>query len=101
MIASGELLMTGASTHGITSSAVVGKYLMSGNGGGATALIDHQLNDYKGAVTGMAILDYVPSDPKRGFYGGGRMTARGQQTPIQYALGGPRNAPTWGAGYKK
>jgi choline dehydrogenase-like flavoprotein len=83
------------------TNGVVGKYLMSGNGGGATGLFEHPLNDYKGAVTGMAILDYVPSDPKRGFYGGGRMTARGQQTPIQYALGGPRNAPTWGAGYKK
>lgn len=83
------------------SSGVVGRYLMSGNGGGATGLFEHPLNEYKGAVTGMAILDFVPSDPKRGFYGGGRMTARGQQSPIQYALGGPRDAPTWGAGYKK
>jgi choline dehydrogenase-like flavoprotein len=83
------------------SSGIVGHYLMSGNGGGATGLFEHPLNDYKGAVTGMAILDFVPSDPKRGFYGGGRMTARGQQTPIGYALGGPHDAPTWGAGYKK
>ena len=82
-------------------NGIVGRYLMSGNGGGASGLFEHPLNDYKGGVTGMAVLDYVPSDPKRGFYGGGRMTARGQQTPIQYALGGPRNAPTWGAGYKK
>ncbi len=83
------------------SSGIVGKYLMSGNGGGATGLFERPLNEYKGAVTGMAVLDFVPSDAKRGFYGGGRMTARGQQTPIQYALGGPHNAPGWGAGYKK
>jgi choline dehydrogenase-like flavoprotein len=83
------------------SSGVVGKYLMSGNGGGATGLFEHPLNEFKGCVTGAAILDYVPSDPKRGFYGGGRMTARGQQSPIQYGLGGPHDAPSWGAGYKK
>jgi choline dehydrogenase-like flavoprotein len=83
------------------SSGVVGKYLMSGNGGGATGLFEQPLNEYKGCVTGAAILDYVPSDPKRGFYGGGRMTARGQQSPIQYGLSGPHEAPSWGAGYKK
>ena len=83
------------------SNGIVGKYLMSGNGGGATGLFEHPLNEYKGAVTGLAILDFVPSDPKRGFYGGGRITARGQQSPIQYALGGPRDAPSWGVGYKK
>ena len=60
------------------SSGMVGKYLMSGNGGGASGLFEHPLNEYKGCVTGAAILDYVPNDVKnRGFYGGGRMTARG------------------------
>ena len=83
------------------SSGIVGKYLMSGNTGGATGLFERPLEEYKGAVTGLAILDYVPSDPKRGFYGGGRMTARGQQSPIQYGLAGPHDAPSWGAGYKK
>jgi choline dehydrogenase-like flavoprotein len=83
------------------SSGLVGKYLMSGNGGGATGLFEHPLDEYKGAVTGAAILDFVPSDPKRGFYGGGRMTARGQQSPIQYALAGPHGALSWGAAYKK
>ena len=84
------------------SSGIVGKYLMSGNGGGATGLFDDPLNEYKGCVTGAAILDYVPNDVKgRGFYGGGRMTARGQQSPIQYGLSGPHGAPHWGAAYKK
>ena len=84
------------------SSGVVGKYLMVGNGGGASALFADPLNEYKGCVTGAAVLSYVPNDVKgRGWYGGGRMTARGQQSPIQYGLAGPRNAPRWGAGYKK
>jgi choline dehydrogenase-like flavoprotein len=89
--------------HGLAnSSGLVGKYLMTGNGGGATGLFEHPLNEYKGCVTGAAIVDYVPNDTKgRGFYGGGRMTARGFTTPIEYGLGGSHNAPTWGAGYKK
>jgi choline dehydrogenase-like flavoprotein len=83
------------------SSGVVGKYFMAGNGGGANGIFEHPLNDYKGIVTGAAIIDYVPNDPKRGFYGGGRMTARGQMEPIEYGLRGPHDAPSWGAGYKK
>jgi choline dehydrogenase-like flavoprotein len=82
------------------SSGVVGKYLMSGNGGGASALFDKPLNEYKGCVTGAAILDYVPNDMKRGFYGGGRMTARGFTSPIEYGLGGVHGAPNWGVAYK-
>ena len=73
------------------SNGVVGKYLMSGNVVDASALFEHPLNEFKGIVSGAAILDYVPSDRKRGFYGGGRMTARGQQEPIQYGLS--RTAP--------
>ncbi|HJR56041.1 MAG TPA: GMC family oxidoreductase [Rhizomicrobium sp.] len=84
------------------SSGIVGKYLMTGNGGGASALFSEPLNEYKGCVTGAAMLSYVPNDVKgRGFYGGGRMTARGQMSPIQYGLAGPRGGPSWGAGYKK
>jgi choline dehydrogenase-like flavoprotein len=84
------------------SSGLVGKYLMTGNGGGATGLFEHPLNEYKGCVTGAAIVDYVPNDTqKRGFYGGGRMTARGFTTPIEYGLGGVHSSATWGASYKK
>jgi choline dehydrogenase-like flavoprotein len=84
------------------SSGLVGKYLMTGNGGGATGLFEHPLNEYKGCVTGAAIVDYVPNDTqKRGFYGGGRMTARGFTTPIEYGLGGVHSSATWGAAYKK
>jgi len=84
------------------SSGVVGKYLMVGNGAGASALFEHELNDYKGVISGAGIVDYVPSDPKRGFYGGGRLTSRGFDTPISYGLNGlsPGTA-RWGAAYKK
>jgi choline dehydrogenase-like flavoprotein len=84
------------------SSGVVGKYFMSGNGAGASALFEHPLNEYKGVISGAGIVDYVPSDPKRGFYGGGRLTARGYLTPLDLGLDGlSPEAPRWGAGYKK
>jgi choline dehydrogenase-like flavoprotein len=84
------------------SSGVVGRYLMVGNTVGASALFEHRLNDYKGVISGAAIVDFVPSDPKRGFYGGGRMTSRGYDTPINYGLGGLHpDSPRWGAGYKQ
>jgi len=84
------------------SSGTVGKYVMFGNGAGASALFEHPLNEYKGVISGAGIVDYVPSDPKRGFYGGGRMTARGYLTPLDLGLGGlSPEAPRWGAGFKK
>ena len=70
------------------SSGSVGKYLMTGGGAGANGALRAPLNDYKGVIPGAGIVDYVPSDPKRGFYGGGRLTARGFDTPISYGLRG-------------
>ena len=84
------------------SSGLVGKYVMFGNGVNVSALFEHPLNEYKGVISGAGIVDYVPSDPKRGFYGGGRMTARGYLTPFELGLEGlSPEAPRWGAGYKK
>lgn len=84
------------------SSGVVGRYFMSGNTISVNALFEHPLNEYKGVISGLAVVDYVPSDAKRGFYGGGRMTARGYQTPFDLGLNGlSPEAPRWGAGYKK
>ena len=84
------------------SSGVVGKYLMLGGGAGASGLFEHRLDDYKGVVSGAGILDYVPSDPKRGFYGGGRLTSRGYDTPISYGLRGLQpGSARWGAAYKQ
>ena len=84
------------------SSGVVGKYLMVGNGANASGLFEHPLNDYKGVISGAGIVDYVPTDPKRGFYGGGRLTSRGFDTPISYGLNGLQpGSARWGAAYKK
>jgi choline dehydrogenase-like flavoprotein len=84
------------------SNGVVGRYLMLGNTVSVHGLMEHPLNDYKGVVSGTGIVDYVPSDPDRGFYGGGRLTSRGYATPISYGLGGlSPDAPRWGAGYKQ
>jgi len=84
------------------SNGVVGRYLMLGNVVSVNGLMEHRLNDYKGVVSGTAIVDWVPSDPARGFYGGGRMTSRGYATPISYGLGGlSPDSPRWGAGYKQ
>src|SRR5436190_22252119 len=75
---------------------------MLGSGASASALFEHPLNEYKGVISGAGIVDYVPSDAKRGFYGGGRMTARGYLTPLELGLSGlSPGAPRWGAGYKK
>jgi choline dehydrogenase-like flavoprotein len=84
------------------SSGLVGKYAMFGSGSVASGLFEHPLNEYKGVISGAGIVDYVPSDPKRGFYGGGRMTARGYLTPLELGLGGlSPDAPRWGAGFKQ
>jgi choline dehydrogenase-like flavoprotein len=83
------------------SSGVVGKYVMYGNGASANGLFEHPLNEYKGVVSGAAIVSYVPSDPQRGHYGGGRMTARGYQTPFELGLNGlSPGVSKWGAAYK-
>jgi len=70
-----------ASSKACQFSGIVGKYLMTGMRRPLQAS-SPIANEYKGAVTGAAVLSYVPNDVKaRGFYGGGRMTARGQMSP--------------------
>ena len=49
------------------ANGIVGKYLMLGDGAGASGLFERPLNEYKGVISGAGIVDYVPSDPKRGF----------------------------------
>jgi choline dehydrogenase-like flavoprotein len=84
------------------SNGVVGRYLMLGGGAGASGLFEHPLNDYKGVVSGTGIIDYVASDPARGFYGGGRLTSRGHDTPINYGLRGlSPGSPRWGKAWKQ
>ncbi len=85
------------------SSGVVGKHLMFGTGASAHGLLDHPLNEFKSVQATRSIEDFYDSDPKRGFYGGGRIDARyGFSGPIGFALGGlPPDVPRWGAEFKK
>jgi choline dehydrogenase-like flavoprotein len=71
------------------ANGVVGKYLMLGNGAGASGLFEQPLNEYKGVISGAGIVDFVPSDPKRGFYGGGRTDRPRLRDATQH---GPRRA---------
>ena len=103
---SARLLLMSKSTRfpdGLANSnGIVGRFAMYGNTVNVGGLFEHPMNEYKGVISGAGIVDYVPSDPKRGFYGGGRMTARGYLTPIELGLSGlSPDAPRWGAGFKK
>src|ERR1700730_2575096 len=85
------------------SSGMVGKYLMLGGTVSASGIFDEPLNEFKSVMSTRAIEDYYDSDPKRGFYGGGRIDGRwGFMGPIGYALNGlPPDAPQWGSGYQE
>ncbi len=37
---------------GLANCGMVGKYVMFGNGAGASALFEHPLNEYKGVIYG-------------------------------------------------
>jgi choline dehydrogenase-like flavoprotein len=84
------------------SNGVVGKYFIPGCGASVQGIFEHPLNEYKSVTTTRAIEDFYNADPKRGFYGGGRIDARGNTTPIGFALGGlSPDTARWGSEYKK
>jgi choline dehydrogenase-like flavoprotein len=84
------------------SNGIVGKYFMPGCNASAHGIFEHELNEYKSVTTTRAIEDFYNADPKRGFYGGGRIDARGNTGPINFALGGlSPDTPRWGSDYKK
>jgi choline dehydrogenase-like flavoprotein len=85
------------------SSGVVGKYLMFGSNSSAWGIFEHPLNEFKSIQATRSVEDFYDSDPKRGFYGGGRLDARyGVMGPIGFALQAlPPDAPRWGSGFKK
>jgi choline dehydrogenase-like flavoprotein len=85
------------------SSGVVGKYLMLGSNSSAWGIFEHPLNEFKSIQATRSVEDFYDSDPKRGFYGGGRLDARyGVMGPIGFALQAlPPDAPRWGSGFKK
>ena len=84
------------------SNGLVGKYLDERQACDASGPSIVRSKEYKGAVTGAAILDYVPQRSQA------RLLRRRPHdrpgpggSPIQYGLRGPHGAPRWGSGYKK
>lgn len=86
------------------SSGYVGRNLMFNAHASAEGVFEHQLNEYKGVQATRVIMDYYDSDPKRGYYGGGGIDARGGLflTPLMYTIAGsPPSDKNWGAEYKE
>jgi choline dehydrogenase-like flavoprotein len=84
------------------SDGVVGKYFIPGCNASAHGILEHELNEYKSVTTTRAIEDFYNADPKRGFFGGGRIDARGNVPPISFAMGGlAPDVPRWGSEFKK
>lgn len=82
------------------SSGLVGKYLMFNQGAGVHAVFEHELNEYKSVQVTRVVHDFYDTDPKRGFYGGGGITARINPQPAIWALTTCPDMPWWGAGFK-
>jgi choline dehydrogenase-like flavoprotein len=85
------------------SSGLVGRNLMFNGGAIAAGIYEHPLNEYKGMQVTRIALDWYNTDPKRGFYGGGGLDARGDVLlPIFFALNGaPPGTRNWGSEHKK
>ncbi|MCC6317996.1 MAG: GMC family oxidoreductase [Gemmatimonadaceae bacterium] len=85
------------------SSGMVGKHLMFNGASLAPGIYEHPLNEYKGVQVTRIAHDWYDSDPKRGFYGGGGIDARGDiNLPIFFALnGGKPGVRNWGAEHKR
>ena len=85
------------------SSGFVGRNLMFNSHAFTGAVFEHPLNEFKGVQATRVVQDYYETDPKRGYYGGGGIDARGMMAaaPLIFSLAGmPPDAPTWGAAYK-
>lgn len=84
------------------SSGMVGKNLMINSSAIAFAVMDEPLNDYKGFAVSRILHDFYELDVhKLGFYGGGGVDARFDQTPIGFAARAlPPGTPKWGFGFK-
>lgn len=85
------------------SSGYVGRNLMFNGHAFTGAIFEHPLNEYKGVQATRVVQDFYEADPKRGFYGGGGIDARGMMAtaPLMYALAGsPPDVKSWGAEFK-
>lgn len=83
------------------SSGMVGQHLMFNGGAITQGEYEHPLNEHKGAEVTRIVHDFYNSDPKRGFYGGGGIDARGGGwLPIAASGNVPPGMKGWGAEYK-
>lgn len=82
-------------------SGLVGKYLMFNQGATATAVFEHELNEYKSVQVTRVLHDFYDSDPKRGFYGGGGLDGRFVPGPIGMPLWSLPPEMAWGAPLKQ
>jgi len=83
------------------SSGLVGKYLMFNYTARASALFEHELNEYKSVQVTRIMWDFYDSDPKRGFYGGGGFDARIGPQPTFWAIRTASEGPGWGKAFKE
>ena len=83
------------------SSGLVGKYLMFNYTARASALFEHELNEYKSVQVTRIMWDFYDSDPKRGFYGGGGFDARIGPQPTFWAIRTASEGPAWGKAFKE
>jgi choline dehydrogenase-like flavoprotein len=93
-----------ASDNLANSSGFVGRNLMFNMHTSVGATFEHPLNEHKGVQATRVILDYYETDPRRGFYGGGGIDARGGLaiTPLMYTtFGAPPSEKNWGREYKE
>jgi choline dehydrogenase-like flavoprotein len=67
-----------------------------------SGVFDRPLNEFKSVMATRVLYDFYDSDPKRGFYGGGGIDARGEVYPVGFALRGlPKDGPSWGGEFKR
>ncbi|HWJ05267.1 MAG TPA: GMC family oxidoreductase [Steroidobacteraceae bacterium] len=83
------------------SSGLVGRNLMFNTYAQVHALFEHELNEYKSVQCTRVVHDWYDHDPKRGFYGGGGLDARGGPMPTVWAAFSAPPDQRWGAGYKR
>lgn len=83
------------------SSGMVGKHLMFNGAGITHGEYEHPLNEHRSVEVTRLMLDFYDSDPKRGFYGGGGVDARGGiWFPVFASSNTPEGMRGWGAEWK-
>ncbi len=100
-----KLLLMSATTSAAqglaNSSGQVGRNIMFNGGGYSSALFEHEINGWKGAVVSRVTWDQVEVPKDTGLYGGGGFDFRSQMTPFNAGFGGLPGVRGWGREWKK